>query len=42
MKSNYTRPVISVINLAEEDVIRTSTPAEKLMQGEYGAEDLFS
>ena len=38
MKS-YVNPEISVMNVMEEDVIRTS--AEKLMQGEWGMRDLF-
>ena len=38
MKSTYINPEVQVVNLAEEDVVRTS----ELMQGEWGMPDHFA
>ena len=50
MKKEYLYPTVLLLELSAEDVIQTSgaggnpepTPIERLMQGEYGAEDNFA
>ena len=37
MKSTYTNPEVLIMNLSEDDVIRTSNT--ELMQGEWGHPD---
>ena len=40
MKSTYINPEVQIMNIAEEDVIRTSS--NELMQGEFGRPDNFA